>query len=112
MTDQPSPELRQASIVERLRTFEEGPGGCWSDDLACRPLLQEAAEEIERLRAALRPFAEIAWRLEWDKITEDDIRGWNEHVVEAPAPDIAPDAYYCLMVSAFVNAASLLGERR
>lgn len=64
----------------------------------------QQAKVIERLLAALKPFAEIASRLKWDQL-RDDCRELDEHVIEAPAEDIAPGAAYCLMVSAFRNAA-------
>lgn len=67
----------------------------------------ELNHQLDELRAALRPFAEIARRLEWDKFGPDDPE-WNEHVMEAPAEDIAPGAAYCLFVAAFANAAKLL----
>lgn len=64
----------------------------------------EAANE--KLRAALEPFAEIARRLGWDKLPDDDME-LGDHVVEAPAEDISPTATYCLMVGAFREAAKL-----
>jgi hypothetical protein len=59
---------------------------------------------IEELEEALKPFCEVAGRLGWDKMDEDD-PGLAEHIVEAPADDIAPGAFYCLMVQAFREAA-------
>jgi len=66
--------------------------------------------EVTVLQAALEPFAEIARRLGWDKYTRDDHR-LGDHLIEAPADDIAPGAAYCLMVSAFWRAAQLLDNR-
>jgi hypothetical protein len=66
--------------------------------------IAEAADEIERLRVALEPFVEIAKRLGWDKLDEHDHK-LDDHIIDAPADDIAPGAFYCLMVSAFHRAA-------
>lgn len=60
--------------------------------------------ENERLRDVIRPFAETACRLGWNTIPDDSME-LDEHVMEAPAEDIAPGAVYCLMISAFRNAA-------
>src|SRR5215472_6889922 len=64
---------------------------------------------MDDVRAALEPFAEIARRLGWDRLDDDDM-ALGDHVVEAPADDIAPGATYCLMVGAFRRAARLLDE--
>lgn len=69
--------------------------------------LRELLDDVRDLRDALEPFAEIARRMGWHEWYEDDMR-LGEHVVEAPAPDIAPDAVYCLMIGAFWRAAHLL----
>lgn len=103
-------------IVDRLRE----PAGQFGKSMV---LCGEAALEIERLRmpiadlvaendqlrAALKPFAEIARRMGWDKITADDPE-WGDHIMECPADDIAPGAVYCLMACAFNGAAAALRE--
>lgn len=61
-------------------------------------------DHAKRLREVLTPFVEIARRLDWDKIEDDDM-ALGEHVIEAPADDIAPGAVYCLMIGAFREAA-------
>lgn len=73
------------------------------------PLLRAAKEEIERLRNALHPFAEIARRNEWDRLP-DDAPGMHWHIVDAPADDIAPGAAYVLHVSELANAAKVLDK--
>jgi hypothetical protein len=45
-------------IVERLRSHEIGPGGCWPQDMPCRSVRMEAAAEIEQLRAILKECAD------------------------------------------------------
>lgn len=71
--------------------------------------LEEAENENDALRRALEPFAEIARRLGWDKYDEDDMR-LGEHIIEAPAEDIGPGVAYCLMVSAFREAALMTAQ--
>lgn len=88
-------------IVERLRSYALNCGGPPEEYLTW-----QAADEIERLRAALNPFAEIARRLGWDKLDENDMT-LGDHLIEAPADDIAPGAVYCLMIGAFRHAALL-----
>lgn len=70
---------------------------------------EELMAEVECLRLALKPFAEIAKRLGWATLEEDD-RSLGDHILEAPADDIKPGAFYCLMVAAFRNAALAYGE--
>jgi hypothetical protein len=65
--------------------------------------------EIERLRAALEPFATVAERLGWDKLSDQDPT-LHDHVVEAPADDIAPGAVYCLAIGAFKEAKRALEQ--
>lgn len=67
------------------------------------------AEDAERLLAALEPFVEIARRMGWDKLSDQDPT-LHDHVVEAPADDIAPGAVYCLHVSCFTEAARALEQ--
>ena len=69
--------------------------------------LRALVDEVKELRSALGPFAEIARRMGWDKYDRDRME-LGRHVIEAPAPDIDPDAAYCLTVGAFRRAAHLL----
>lgn len=55
----------------------------------------------------IQPFAEICRRLGWDALDADDPT-IDEHIIEAPANDIAPDAVYCLQVSEFRRARGAL----
>ena len=73
-----------------------------SDD-SLRSLLDKRDAEIERLRAVLEPFSEFCRRLGYEKLPEDDPR-LSDHIVEAPADDIAPGAVYCLMGCTFSDA--------
>jgi hypothetical protein len=63
-------------------------------------------KEIERLRDALRPFGEIGRRLGWVDMADDDPH-LGDHIMDAPADDIAPGAFYCLMVGHFRDAATV-----
>lgn len=71
--------------------------------------LAMAEAKITRLREALKPFAEICQRLGWHGFDDDD-PACNEHIVEAPANDIAPGAVFCLQVSEFRRARAALAE--
>jgi len=70
-------------------------------------VMREMMAQITELQAALEPFAEIARRLQWDRLPEGDMR-LDEHILEAPAPDIGKDCAYCLMIGAFWRAAHML----
>lgn len=65
------------------------------------------SSSTEAMRAALWPFVEIAKRFGWDQLP-DDHHDLNEHILEAPADDIAPGAVFCLHVSAFRGACQAL----
>lgn len=80
------------------------PGSKWPDGapIAAPPAVDRAAV-IE----ALRPFGEIGKRLGWIDIGDDD-RVLTQHVMEAPANDLAPGAVFCLMVGHFREAASVM----
>jgi hypothetical protein len=82
--------------IERLRAERTDKATAWEK-------LTEKNAEIERLRAALEPFGEIAHRMGWKNLA-DDAPEINDHIIDAPADDIAPGAFYCLMVSAFIEA--------
>lgn len=73
-------------------------------------LADRQAAENARLRAALEPFGEVARRLGWDKLQDDDPHR-NEHIIEAPAEDVVHGAVYCLQVSEFVAAAEALNQQ-
>ncbi len=97
-------------IVEALDgPHEWGYRGLAGDGFIHDPAPNNAAREIQKLRSLLEPFAEIARRLKWDQIGDDDME-LGDHVIEAPADDIAPGAAYCLMVGAFREAARALGQ--
>lgn len=70
----------------------------------------ERQGQIDKLREALEPFVETARRQGWDKL-EDDHPDLNLHVVNSPADDIAPGAFYCLQISEFRRAALAAGQR-
>jgi hypothetical protein len=70
-------------------------------------VMRQMMAEITELQAALEPFAEIARRFGWDRYDADD-RRLGDHLIEAPASDIAPGCAYCLMVGAFWRAAHML----
>lgn len=78
--------------------------GEFDAQLAERPIIKK--EAFDAMREALEPFAEIARRVGWDKLDEND-PARNGHILEAPADDIAPGAFFVLHVSDFVNAAAL-----
>lgn len=106
--------VTRADLLARLRNPAYAIEGTQKTILltgACCADMREAATEIERLRAALKPFAEIGRRLEWDKIP-DDSPELDDHIMEAPAEDIAPKAVYCLMVRAFREAARAVADEQ
>jgi len=69
--------------------------------------IRDLVEEVRELRNALGPFAEVARRLQWEKYDRDSPE-MGRHVIAAPAPDVDPNAAYCLTVGAFWRAAHLL----
>jgi hypothetical protein len=60
--------------------------------------------ENSRLRAALGPFAEIGRLLGWVDMSDDDPH-LGDHIMDAPIPEIHPDAAFCLMIGHFREAA-------
>ena len=86
-------------IVERLRA--KPPKG-----FVTSPLMIEAADEIERLREALRPFAELgAAMLPCDA---HDTSGWVTMPDDTPVRNLS---HYNFIVGDFRNATKALGEK-
>jgi len=90
--------------------FDDGAGRIADAIIADKILLmRKHEEEISALRSALKPFAEIARRFGWSILPEDAFE-LDEHLIEAPAEDVAPGAAYCLMICHFRDAALSLKE--
>jgi hypothetical protein len=71
--------------------------------------LAEAQAAIEQMTDAIEPFVNTARRMGWDKLSDpEDFQTLIQHVVEAPAEDMAPGAIYVLQVSAFTDLAAAL----
>lgn len=111
--DRPGMEYNNHVVAgrdERVCFMAHG-GPSRQDELdASAALIAESRNALSALldaAEALIPFAEIAQRLEWDKLPKDSME-LDEHVIEAPADDIAKGAFYCLDVRAFVSALSAI----
>lgn len=80
------------TLIERLREQSQMKAGeAWSrqdggQDLCIgSALAEEAADEIERLRATLKPFADLAAL--YETAHEKRLQIWKDEVHKAPLPD-------------------------
>jgi hypothetical protein len=106
-----SPMVQLCEMLDlKLQSDHQLTGLSVGDIREATAALRYAIDEARELRAALEPFAEIARRLAWNKYDAEDMR-LDDHVIEAPAPDVGPDCAYCLMIGAFWRAARLLDDR-
>lgn len=59
-------------LLSRLRWFAK-PGHMQNDKGPIKEAMSEAADEIERLRAALQPFADLCGPYDYDEATDDEV---------------------------------------